>query len=82
MRAVERIYEGYALTKGAYEDSEGTGKAVQELADVIEKMLPMKFKGQEVQNEVFSAAVVLAEETEKQGFIAGFNYALRMMKEC
>lgn len=82
MRAVESIYEGFSVINDTDRDSEGTNQAIRMLEAIVEKLLPVKVKGAEIQNEMYSAAIELAQQTEKQGFIAGFQYALRMIKEC
>lgn len=63
-------------------DSEGTNQAIRILDEIVEKLLPTRIKGPEVQNEMYAAVIELARQTEKQGFIAGFQYAVRMIKEC
>lgn len=63
-------------------DSEGTNQALRILDEIVEKLLPARVKGPEIQNEMYTAAIELARQTEKQGFIAGFQYAVRMIKEC
>lgn len=63
-------------------DSEGTNQALRILDEIVEKLLPARVKGPEIQNEMYAAAIELARQTEKQGFIAGFQYAVRMIKEC
>lgn len=82
MRAVESIYEGYSMMSDIDRDSEETNQAVKALTEIVEKLPPARVKGSEIQNEMYSAAIELAQQTEKQGFIAGFQYALRMIKEC
>lgn len=82
MKVVENIYEGYALTHDENRDSEGTEKAVKELWEMIERIIPVRVNGRDLQNELFSVAIILAEQTEKQGFIAGFQYAMNISLEC
>lgn len=76
MNVAESIYQGYVTTRGAYENPQEIQKAVLELSGVIQNMFGTKKP--EIQEQVFSAAVELAEETEKQGFVAGFQYAAEM----
>lgn len=78
MNVAESIYQGYVTTRGAYENPQEIRKAVLELSEVVQKLIPASTGNQELQDNIIGAAVELVEQTEKQGFITGFQYATQM----
>lgn len=78
MNVAESIYQGYVTTGQTYENPQEIQKAVLVMSEVIQNLIPAGVDGQELQRKVIGAAVELAEQTEKQGFITGFQYAVQM----
>lgn len=78
MNVAESIYQGYVTTRGAYENPQEIRKAVLELSASVQELIPAGTGNKDLQNSIVGAAVGLAEQTEKQGFITGFQYAAQM----
>jgi len=78
MKVAESIYQGFVTTRGTYDDPREIRKAVLELSAAVRNLIPAGAGDQESRQDIIGAAMELAEQTEKQGFITGFQYAARM----
>lgn len=77
MKPVETIYNGY-IAEHEDIDTEETREAADSLMGMIESLLPVSDK---IQDVLFMECLHLAELSQKQGFIAGFTFALEVMNE-
>ena len=76
-KAIKKIFDGYIAEKQDREyHSEGCLKAEKELESVLDNHI----KGSGAWMEAFTSAVILANEYEKDGFIAGFKEAMQMLE--
>ena len=74
-KAIKKIFDGYIAEKQDREyHSEGCLKAEKELESVLDNHI----KGSGAWMEAFTSAVILANEYEQDGFIAGFKEAMQM----
>lgn len=76
MEPVEIIYNGY-IAEHEDIDSEETNKAADSLMGMIKILLPGSDSMQDV---LFMECLNLAELSQKQGFMAGFTFALEVMQ--
>ena len=77
MKPVETIYNGY-IAEHEDIDTEETREAADSFMGMIESLLPVSDK---IQDVLFMECLHLAELSQKQGFIAGFTFALEVMNE-
>lgn len=75
MNSIEVIYDGYIEYKKTI-FTEETIKASDNLLEMIESLLP---NNEKMQNILFEGSLDLAILSQKQGFIAGFKFALEAM---
>lgn len=75
MNPIEIIYDGYIEDRKSI-DTEETIQASDNLLEIIESLLPASEK---IQNVVFAECLHLAMLSQKQGFVAGFEFALEVM---
>jgi hypothetical protein len=78
MEPIEIIYNGYIEERGNIDTGEMNG-AADSLMEMIESLLPNSDRMQEV---LFMECLHLAELSQKQGFMAGFTFALEVMRSC
>lgn len=76
MKPVEIIYNGY-IAEHEDIDTEETREAADSLMKMIESLLPNNDRMQDV---LFMECLHLAELSQKQGFMAGFTFALEVMQ--
>lgn len=76
MKPVEIIYNGY-ITEHENIDTEETNEAADSLMGMAESLLPGSEKMQDV---LFMECLHLAELSQKQGFMAGFSFALEVIR--
>lgn len=76
MKPVEIIYNGY-IAEHEDIDTEETSEAADALIGMIGSLLPNSTK---IQDALFMECLQLASLSQKQGFMAGFTFALDMMK--
>lgn len=76
MEPIEIIYNGY-IEERENIDTEETNEAADRLMGMIESLLPNSDKMQDV---LFMECLHLAELSQKQGFMAGFAFALEVMR--
>lgn len=77
MKPVEIIYNGY-IAEHENIDTEETNEAADNLTGMIESLLPNSDRMQDV---LFMESLHLAELSQKQGFMAGFTFALEVLKD-
>lgn len=77
MKAIESIYAGYVE-----QTEQKNAPAVEEETKKVEQMLNRLLPANEEQDRIYIQILAMAEESKKQGFIDGFRWAVRMMKEC
>lgn len=75
MEPVEIIYNGYA-TEHEDIDTEETKEAADRFLHMIESLLP---NSQKMQDVLFSEGIQLAALSQKQGFMAGFGFAVELL---
>lgn len=76
MEPIEIIYSGY-IEERADIDTEETKEAADSLMGMLESLLPNSVKMQDV---IFTECLHLAGLSQKQGFTAGFTFALEVMR--
>ena len=76
MDPIEIIYAGY-IEERENIDTEETDEAADSLMGMIKSLLPGSEKMQDV---LFMECLHLAELSQKQGFMAGFTFALEVLK--
>lgn len=77
MNAIEHIFDGYISQK---EDS-NYSEAVCEASAVIEQQL-VKLVPLDKVELIYRDIMTLSLESQKQGFVEGFQLAVSMMREC
>lgn len=75
MGALEIIYNGYIDEREGI-DTEEAKEAADGLAAMIKSLLP---NSDRMQDALFMECLHLAELSQKQGFMAGFAFALEVM---
>ena len=76
MGPVEIIYNGYIEEREGIDTAE-TKEAADNLMGMIESLLPNSDKMQDI---LYMECLHLAELSQKQGFMAGFEFALEVMR--
>lgn len=76
MEPIEIIYNGY-IEERENIDTEEMNEAADNLMGMIESLLPNSDRMQDV---LFTECLHLAELSQKQGFMAGFTFALEVMR--
>lgn len=76
MGPIEIIYNGYIEEREGIDTAE-TNEAADNLMGMIESLLPNSDKMQDV---LYMECLHLAELSQKQGFMAGFTFALEVMR--
>lgn len=76
MEPIEIIYNGY-IEERENIDTEETKEAADNLMGMIESLLPNSDRMQDV---LFTECLHLASLSQKQGFMAGFTFALEVMR--
>lgn len=76
MEPIEIIYSGY-IEERADIDTEEAKEAADSLMGMLESLLPNSGRMQDV---LFTECLHLAELSQKQGFMAGFAFALEVMR--
>lgn len=76
MGPIEIIYNGYIEEREGIDTAE-TNEAVDNLMGMIESLLPNSNKMQDI---LSMECLYLAELSQKQGFMAGFTFALEVMR--
>lgn len=74
MGPIEIIYNGYIEEREGIDTAE-TNEAADNLMGIIESLLPNSDRMQDV---LYMECLHLAELSQKQGFMAGFEFALEM----
>ena len=77
MKAIESIYAGYVE-----QTEQKNAPAVEEETRKVEQLLNRLLPANEEQDRLYIQILAMTEESKKQGFIAGFRLAVRMMKDC
>lgn len=73
---IEIIYNGYIEEREGIDTAE-TNEAADNLMGMIESLLPNSDKMQDI---LYMECLHLAELSQKQGFMAGFEFALEVMR--
>lgn len=76
MNPIEIVYDGY-VESNKNVDAEETTKVTDSLLAMIESLLPGSEK---VQNILFAECLNLPAVSQKQGFIAGFGFAMELIR--
>ena len=76
MGPIEIIYNGYIEEREGIDTAE-TKEAADNLMGMIESLLPNSDKMQDI---LYMECLHLAELSQKQGFMAGFEFSLEVMR--
>lgn len=77
MKPVEIVYNGYMEDHEDNIDTQETIEAADALMGMVESLLP---NSQKIQDALFTECLHLAALSQKQGFEAGFTFALELLK--
>lgn len=76
MRPVEIIYSGYLEEHENNIDTPETNAAADAVMELLESLLP----NSRIQDAIFAECLHFAGLSQKQGFEAGFTFALEVMR--
>lgn len=77
MSKIEELYYEYISDKGILDDLE-----VKDAIRNFDELLEQKRISEDIANLLSDARARCCAENERQGFIYGFKYAVKLMSEC